>query len=312
VQVITDDVAPPEGPGSALTIGAYDGVHLGHRAVIRRVRELADALGVAAGVVTFDRHPARVVRPGSAPRLLTSLDQRLELLEATGLLDQVWLLSFDAARATERAEDFVELDLVGRMRVRAIAVGEDFHFGYKRGGTVELLRAKGAVHGFTVEALDLLPIEGAAPGDVVSSTRIRTLLAGGDVAGAARLLGRPHEVRGVVAPGDRRGGGFGFPTANVVVDPEICLPAEGIYAGSLVTRDGVERRAAISLGRRPTFDDAGELRLEAHVLDFDGDLYHQDVAVRFERWLRGEKRYDSVEALATQLRADVAETRRGG
>jgi riboflavin kinase / FMN adenylyltransferase len=311
VIVVTDDLPAPDGPGSALTIGAFDGVHLGHRAVIRRVRELADGLGVAAGLVTFDRHPARVVRPASAPRLLTSLEQRLELLEATGLLDHVWLLSFDAARATERAEDFVALDLVGRMRARAIVVGEDFHFGYRRGGNVELLRTMGADAGFTVEALDLLPIEGSAPGDVVSSTRIRTLLAGSDVAGAARLLGRPHEVRGVVAPGDRRGGTFGFPTANVVVDPELCLPAEGIYAGTVVTGDGVERPAAISLGRRPTFDDAGDLRLEAHILDFDGDLYHQQVAVRFVRWLRGEKRYDSVDALATQLRADVAETRRG-
>src|SRR5690606_17244610 len=146
---------------SAVTIGAYDGIHLGHRAVLTRLRELADASGLAAGLVTFDRHPAQVVRPDSAPRLLTTLEHKLELLESTGLLDRVWVLTFDAARATERAADFVTDDLVGRMRARAVAVGEDFHFGYRREGSVELLARMGAELGFTVESVELLPVPGS-------------------------------------------------------------------------------------------------------------------------------------------------------
>jgi riboflavin kinase/FMN adenylyltransferase len=297
--------------GSVVTIGAYDGVHQGHKKVLQLVRELADARGLDAALVTFDRHPAQVVRPDSAPKLLTSLDQRLELLEALGLLDVVYVLRFDEERSHETAEEFVREVLVGLLCARVVVVGADFHFGHKRGGNVALLGEMGKDLGFEVIGLELLAPEGDPHHEPFSSTRVRGALANGDVAIAARLLGRPHEVRGVVTRGDQRGRELGFPTANVAVPDEICLPADGIYAGEYRTTDDVWRPAAISLGRRPTFyAEADHSLLEAYLLDFEGDLYDQPAAVRFVERLRGEIRFESVEALVEQLGEDVAATRR--
>ncbi len=297
--------------GSVVTIGAYDGVHRGHQRVLHLVRELASSRGLDAAVVTFDRHPAQVVRPESAPKLLTNLDQKLELLDATGDVDICCVLTFDEQRSHETAEEFVTEVLVERLRARLVVVGEDFHFGYKRGGNVPLLGRMGAELGFEVIGLGLVAVEGDPVGTVYSSTRIRELLAEGDVAAAAALLGRPHEVRGTVVEGDRRGRTLGFPTANLRVPGEICLPADGIYAGTFAAADDVERPAAISLGRRPTFyDDADASLLEAYVLDFDGDLYGQPAKVRFVERLRGEQRFDTVEDLVEQMGRDVEATRR--
>jgi len=302
--------APPE-HGAAVTIGAYDGVHLGHRKVLALVRELADARGLEAALVTFDRHPATVVRPESAPKLLTTLDEKLELLDALGLLDRVVVLEFDKDRSEESAEAFVREVLVGGLRAKVVVVGEDFHFGHRRRGNVALLQHMGTELGFEVVGLNLV-----APGDdparePYSSTRIRELLAAGDVAAAAALLGRAYAVRGPVVAGDRRGRDLGYPTANIEVAPDVCLPAEGIYAGVLVDPEGVERLAAISYGRRPTFepDDARPL-LEAHVLDFAGDLYGAQVELRFVQRLRGEVRFDSADALIEQMERDITDTRR--
>ena len=297
--------------GAVVTIGAYDGVHLGHQAVLRLVRELADARGFEAALVTFDRHPAEIVRPESAPRLLTTLEQRLELLDATGDLDLCWVLTFDEARSKEAAEDFVREVLVDGIGARLVVVGADFHFGHRRGGNVPLLERMGAELGFEVLGLGLVAVEGEASGVPYSSTRIRELLAKGDVAEAARLLGRPHEVRGVVERGDQRGAEhLGFPTANLTVPERICLPADGVYAGTFVAEDEVERPAAISVGTRPTFYEDGDVLVEAYVLDFDGDLYGQRVKVRFREWVRGQERFDSTEALVEQMHADVEATRR--
>ena len=296
------------GPGAVVTIGVYDGVHLGHHSVLRLVRELADARGLAAVCITFDRHPAEVVRPESAPKLLNTPEQKLELLDATGYLDLAFVLHFDEARSQEPAEEFVREVLVDAAHARLVVVGADFHFGKGRGGDVPLLQRMGAELGFEALAMGL---EATRDGTIYSSTRIRELLAAGDVEGAAALLGHPHEVRGVVVEGDRRGRDLGFPTANVAVPGRCCLPADGIYAGSFVAADGVERVTAISLGRRPTFYESADASLlEAYVLDFDGDLYGQDVRVRFVRHLRGEMKFDSVAALVEQIERDVAETRR--
>ena len=297
--------------GAVVTISAYDGVHLGHQAVLRLVRELADARGLEAALVTFDRHPAEVVRPESAPRLLTTLEQRLELLDATGDLDLCWVLTFDEARSKEAAEDFVREVLVDGVGARLVVVGADFHFGHRRGGNVPLLERMGAEFGFEVLGLGLVAVEGDATGVPYSSTRIRELLAKGDVAEAGRLLGRPHEVRGVVERGDQRGAEhLGMPTANLTVPERICLPADGVYAGTFVAEDGVERPAAISVGTRPTFYEDGDVLVEAYVLDFDGDLYGQRVKVRFREWVRGQERFDSTDALVEQMNADVEATRR--
>jgi riboflavin kinase / FMN adenylyltransferase len=297
--------------GAVVTIGAYDGVHLGHQAVLRLVRELADAGGPQASRVTSGRYPAEVVRPESAPRLLTTLEQRLELLDATGDLDLCWVLTFDEARSKEAAEDFVREVLVDGIGARLVVVGADFHFGHRRGGNVPLLERMGAELGFEVLGLGLVAVEGDATGVPYSSTRIRELLAKGDVAEATRLLGRPHEVRGVVERGDQRGGEhLGVPTANLTVPERICLPADGVYAGSFVAEDGIERPAAISVGTRPTFYEDGDVLVEAYVLDFDGDLYDQRVKVRFREWIRGQVRFDSVEALIEEMNADVEAARR--
>lgn len=301
-----------EGP-SAVTIGAYDGVHLGHQAVIGRVRKLAADRGLPTTVVTFDRHPAMVVRPETAPRLLCDLDQKLELLEATGV-ERTVVIRFDAERARESATAFVEEVLVETLRTRLVVVGEDFHFGADRAGDVDLLRRLGDPLGFEVVGMDLVDERGVPVGspddERVSSTGIRQRLSRGDVAGAAAWLGRPHEVRGVVSEGDRRGRTLGFPTANVSVPGAIMLPADGIYAGFFERRDGSVHPTAMSLGRRPTFyQQAHASLLECHLLDFDGDLYDERVKVRFVERLRGEKRFESEAALIEQMHGDVAATR---
>jgi riboflavin kinase/FMN adenylyltransferase len=294
--------------GAAVTIGAYDGVHLGHQAVLRRLRALGDARGVPTVVVTFDRHPASVVRPESAPRLLTDLGQRLELLGALGVVDHAVVLPFDESRAREEAEDFVAEVLVEGLAARLVVVGEDFHFGRGRKGNVELLQRLGSTMGFEVVGLGLQTGPGLA--EPVSSTSIRLALARGEVDVAARQLGRHHEVRGTVVAGDRRGRGLGYPTAKVAVAPEILLPGEGIYAGWFVLPEGEVRAAALSVGRRPTFHRDPAPVLEAYLLDFDGDLYGQPVRVRFVAHLRPEQRFESAEALAAQMGADVEATRR--
>jgi riboflavin kinase/FMN adenylyltransferase len=260
-------------------------------------------------VVTFDPHPASVVRPESAPLLLTDLEQRLELLAATGV-DLTLVLPFDEARSKESPEDFVLEVLVACLRVRGIVVGADFHFGHERSGNVELLAAMGREHGFEVDGMKLVAsaTEGAHP---VSSTAIRRALAEGDLIAANRMLGRPHEVRGTVVRGDGRGGAeLGYPTANLAIPAGIRLPADGIYAARHLRPDGSSHPAAVSLGRRPTFyDDADASLLESHLLDFDGDLYGEEARVQFVARLRGEERFDSVEALVAQIARDVEATR---
>jgi riboflavin kinase / FMN adenylyltransferase len=291
--------------GTAVTIGAYDGVHLGHRALLQELSALAAAEGLSTVVVTFDRHPAGVVRPESAPPQLTDLAQKLELLADCGI-DRTLVIEFDRTRADESAEDFVKEVLVDTLGARLVVVGEDFHFGHGRKGNVALLTALGRDYGFKVIGARLTGDGGTDP---VSSTRIRTLVAEGDVVGAAKLLGRPHEVRGTVVHGDGRGGPvLGFPTANMMIADDIALPADGIYAGYFTRADGSVHQAAISVGRRPTFYEPGttSVLVEAYLLQFEGDLYGELGAVSFVRRLRDERQFDSVDALIAQMHEDVA------
>jgi len=309
VEIVTDSAPlPAPAGGSAVTIGAYDGVHLGHRALLAELRSRAEDDGLATVVVTFDRHPASVVRPESAPRLLCDLDQKLELLASAGV-DRTVVVRFDGERANETAEDFVNRELVEALDARLVVVGEDFHFGHGRKGNVALLAEMGAVAGFEVDGVSL---SSESPGAVpVSSTRVRSLVAAGEVEAAATLLGRLHQVRGPVVTGDRRGGvELGFPTANLDVPAEICLPAPGIYAGWHERPDGARHQAAVSVGRRPTFyADGGELLVEAFLLDFDGDLYGEPARLSFAHRLRDEQAFDSVDALVAQMGRDVELTR---
>jgi riboflavin kinase/FMN adenylyltransferase len=309
-----------------VTIGAFDGVHLGHRRLIERVRRTADDIGALATVVTFDRHPASVVRPESAPLLLTDLDQKLSLLEECGA-ELTLVVHFDAERAAERADDFVAEVLVGCLNARGVMVGHDFHFGHNREGDVPLLQRMGARMGFDVTGIRLVgtgaqsaqgnsgpsAVGGEPLGDAqpISSTRIRRLIGEGDVVGAATLLGRWYELRGVVAHGEKRGRELGFPTANLEVSKEMQICADGVYAGWYLRPDGTRHQTAISVGRQPTFYESRPYSLvEAHLLDFQGDLYDEVGTVELVARLRGQERFGSIEALIDQMSSDVAQTRR--
>ena len=303
--VITDTSQSPfPGEHTVVTIGAYDGLHQGHQAVIARVRELAAERNARSAVVTFDQHPAFVVRPESAPRLLTDQDQRIELFEATGI-DAVVIVPFDEAQSNEAPLPFIERVLVGCLKAEQIVVGADFHFGRNREGNVDLLRKVGDRFGFEVQPVELVE-RGDGVGEPVSSTAIRRALAGGNVRVAADMLGRPFEARGVVVTGDKRGRLLGFPTANLEVPNRMCLPADGVYAGWYERPDGAVCPCAINIGRRPTFyEHADHSLLEAHLIGFEGDLYGEPAKVRFVEFLRSERKFDGIESLIAQLRQDI-------
>mgnify|MGYP001598105753 FL=1 len=312
---------PADAARTALTIGAYDGVHSGHRQVIARVRALAAERSMTSAVVTFDRHPASVVRPESAPLLLTDPEQKLEQLATTGV-DMTMVVPFDEVRAMESAEEFVRDVLVGCVGAGLVVVGEDFHFGHQRHGNVALLREMGAELGFEVMGMGLVGLDGqpARDHEQVSSTFIRRALSRGDLKRANAMLGRPYEIRGPVGGGDRRGRELGFPTANVRVDSSILLPEDGVYAGWYERPDGSVHATAISLGTRPHFYEGGARLLEAHLLDVGRpdagspggggpDLYDEEARVRFVAHLRGQQTFDDLDALVDQLHRDVADTR---
>jgi len=309
VRVITDLSVPPwPGERAVVTIGAYDGVHRGHQTVIAEVCRRAREQGARSAVITFDRHPASVVRPESAPRLLTDLDQKLELLAATGV-DATVVVRFDESQSSEEPLAFVQRVLVECLAVSSVVVGEDFHFGRGRQGNVATLREVGSRSGFDVEPVTLLA-RTDGPGEPVSSTAIRRAMAGGQVELAAQMMGHAFEARGKVVTGDQRGRTLGFPTANVEVPNVTCLPADGVYAGWYIRPDGTRQACAINLGRRPTFyEHADSSLLEAHLLDFHGDLYGEQAKVQFTHFLRSERKFEGIDALISQLRADIDHAR---
>lgn len=309
----TADVPTDFGP-SVVAIGKFDGVHAGHRAVIARLKDRAAETGARAVAVTFDRNPLAVLRPDRCPENVVSVDRKLELLGELGL-DATLLLTFDQQMASLSAEDFVAEILVRALKVSAVLVGEDFRFGHGGVGTPELLRALGPDNGFTVEVVDdvYLPEYSRR----VSSTWIRELLIQGDVAAAARVLGRYPDVRGEVVHGLKRGRELGFPTANLSTITDAFVPADGVYAGWLVDHDtGIRHPSAISVGTNPTFDDVLIRQVEAHVLgraglDLDGlDLYGHDVTVEFVERLRGMVAFEGMEKLAEQMADDVTDAAR--
>ena len=307
--VVTDlSVSPWPNERAVITIGAYDGVHRGHRAVIAQVQARAAELGARSVVVTFDRHPASVIRPDAAPRLLTNPAQKLELLADTGV-DATVVVPFSPEQARETPVDFVERVIVNALRTQAVIVGSDFHFGHMRQGNITLLREMGERHDFMCEPVVLVPRADGVD-EPISSTAIRRALAGGEIETATRLLGRALEVRGTVVTGDQRGRTIGFATANVEIPNGMCLPSDGVYAGLYRRPDGSEHACAINLGRRPTFYvNAEHSLLEAHLLDFAGDLYGEDAAVTFVAFLRSEKQFAGIDELKTQLKLDVEHAR---
>ena len=293
-------------PGSSiLTIGVYDGVHLGHQATIQRVVNEARTRGLRSVVATFDPHPMTVVRPEAAPELIGTLEQRLSWLEATGV-DATVIIDFDHDRSQESAIDFIDEVVVGEIGAAHVIVGEGFHFGHDRVGDLGLLQSAGAERGFTAESAPLIALEGKT----ISSTRIRAAIAAGDVVSANAMLCRSHETIGVVDHGDGRGGKeLGFPTANLATDRTVVYPADGVYAGWYRDDDLGLRNAAISVGRRPTFLDGAEPLIEVFVLDYDGDLYGHQATVYFLERLRSQERYQTISELVAQMRADVLLTR---
>lgn len=289
------DVA--SGP-TAVSIGVFDGVHLGHQEVLRSLVAQASAMGeLEPGVVTFDRHPLVVVRPEAAPRLITTIDERLAQLEALGI-GFAAVLTFDEQTRSLTAEQFVETVLTV-LRVRLILVGSGFRFGKDGKGDVDVLRHLGDHYGFAVRSIDLL----ASSEEPISSTGIRGALASGDVETARQMLGRPFVRQGVVVAGDKRGRDLGFPTANLELAAELLIPRRGVYAGRALV-GGEDYGCVVNVGVRPTFDGGREV-VEAHLLGFDRDLYGQVVRVEFLFRIRDEVRFESVDDLVVQIGRDV-------
>jgi riboflavin kinase/FMN adenylyltransferase len=304
MQVVRGHRHAPAWPGTAIAIGNFDGVHLGHRALIARTRELADANDARAVALTFDPHPSAVLGSRGAPPMVCSLERRLELLEEAGL-DAVVVEPFTLELAGLAPAAFVDDVLLLALRARAIVVGYDFSYGHGRSGTTDALRIHGARAGVEVAIVSAVEVDG----EVVSSTRIRNSLGEGDVVAAARLLGRPWDVDGVVVHGAKRGRAIGVPTANIVAASDLTV-APGIYAVTLAVEGGAPLPAVASLGRNPTFVEGGGLVLEVHVLDWDGDLYDRRVRTTFVARIRDELKFDSVDALIAQIRADIDVARR--
>ncbi|MDO5629530.1 MAG: bifunctional riboflavin kinase/FAD synthetase [Mobilicoccus sp.] len=305
---------PDDLTGSVVTLGNFDGVHRGHRAVLTRLLARSREAGVPAVAVTFEPHPIAVLFPERAPALIASLEQRLELLADVGL-DGVLVMEFTRDLATWTPDRFVEEVFVDALNARAVVVGRDTRFGVRNSGDVDTLTTLGRRHGFDVEAItDEGETTSGEPGRW-SSTQVRTLLDAGDVAGADRVLGRPHAVAGTVVHGEHRGREIGYPTANLAQDSDGLVPADGVYAGWLVRpdlpTDDADHRlpAAISVGTNPTFDGVRRT-VEAYVLDrTDLDLYGERVAVEFVEHLRPMLRFDGVEELVERMAVDVDQAR---
>jgi riboflavin kinase/FMN adenylyltransferase len=302
VLVGIDALEPPDA-GTAVTIGTFDGVHLGHRALIAQTIGEAKQRGLASGVLTWDRHPAATLRPDAVPPMLSSPERKIELLRETGP-DLIAVLPFDVPLSQRPPESFVQDVLVKGLGARLVLVGAGWRFGKGRAGTVELLEELGRDLGFEARGVDLEEVSGEA----ASSSRVRKAVTSGDLALAERLLGRPFDLDGVVEHGDSRGAGLGFPTANLAIDPTIAAPPVGVYAGRARVGDSWFP-AATNVGVNPTFGGAPAPRIESYLIGFDGDLYGRTLRVEFWDRLRDEERFESPAALVKQIERDVAATR---
>jgi riboflavin kinase/FMN adenylyltransferase len=302
---------------TVVTVGMYDGVHRGHQKLIGAAVARARAMRRPCLLLTFDPHPAEVVRPGSHPAILTSMDRKAELVAELGV-DAMCVLPFTPEFMRLAPETFTHTVLVEHLHAAEVVVGENFTYGHRAAGTVDTLKAEGRRFGFAVEGIPLAGVnkddDDSADDEVtISSTYIRACVAAGDMVSAASALGRPHRVDGVVVRGHRRGRELGYPTANVETPPFTAIPADGVYAGHLVTRDGDGASrdrypAAISVGTNPTFQ-GSRRTVEAYVLDYEGDLYGEHVGVEFAARLRPMAAFADVDALLEAMAKDVADTR---
>ena len=304
MRVLTEPFPAVMSAASAVSIGKFDGVHLGHRAVLRELIARARSLGVEAVAVTFDRNPLEVIRPDRCPPLLVTLERKLELLAAAGV-DATVVLRFDEARAAQAPEDFVTEILIEGLGARSVEVGADFRFGAKGAGSVATLRELGATAGFETVVVDDV---GVADDTRISASRIRALVAEGRVREASVLLGALPSITGEVVHGHARGRDLGFPTANLAPNSVGPVPADGVYAGWL-TAAGRRMPAAISVSDNPTFEREDTTKVEAHVIDEDLDLYGQIVEVEFQDRIRGIEAFSSIDDLIVRMGIDVTEAR---
>lgn len=299
-----DEVGLPPGGGRVVAFGVFDGVHRGHQLILARTLSHAREKDCAATVVTFDPHPESVVRPGSSPGLLTTLARKAALIADLGL-DELIVIRFDEEFSRLTPEAFCRRVLSARLSVVAVCVGENFRFGYRGEGTAAQLAAYGAEQGFEVHAVELASVGGAT----VSSTRIRELVREGRVKEAAELLGRPHRLEGTVVPGNRRGRTLHAPSANLQVDEGLVLPRTGVYVTYASTGEDSGRPSVTSVGCNPTFGGGEMLQVETLLLDFDGDLYGQRLAVDFLERLREQRVFPDAASLARQIQEDVEAAR---
>ncbi len=294
------DSLHPSGP-TLISVGVFDGIHRGHQHLLGRLKAEAESKGFRTAVVTFRNHPREVLRPGERVPRLTTIEDRIHLLDKFGI-DLVAPLTFDMELSQVRARDFVAL-LQDKLEMQGLVVGPDFALGHKREGTIPVLRELGAEMGFTVTDVERLDLGGLP----ARSSAIRSAAADGDMASAALLLGRPFTLPGHVQHGEGRGRGLGFPTANLEIHPDLLLPPDGVYATWLKIAD-VYHPSATNIGLRPTFG-PGQRTVETHVMDFDGDLYETDVRLAFAVRLRDELRFDTPDALVDRMHQDVVEAR---
>ena len=297
-------VGLPKDRGTVVTVGTFDGVHRGHWTVLKEIRERAASTGRRSVLVTFDPHPLRIVRPEHAPPLLTTPVEKKEILAESGL-DWAVFLSFTEALSRYEPRRFVKEILMARLGVEELVIGYDHGFGRDRSGNVDTLRAIGRELGFEVDVVPPVAVQG----DPVSSSRIRTAVAEGRMSEAGRCLGRPYSVRGIVVRGDGRGRHLGFPTANLMVgDSDKLIPPPGVYAVRAVLRSGTFP-GALHLGPRPTFQGSPPT-IELHLMDFDGDVYGEEIRVDFVEYLREVRPFSSVAALIAQMKEDVDRARK--
>jgi len=301
------EAVPADFGPSAVTVGKFDGIHLGHRGVFQQLCDRADAAGLVPTVVTFDRNPLSVIRPDQVPPALVSRRQQAELLAEAGILTTV-MLAFTPELAALPPEEFVRHVLVDALHARMVLAGSDFRFGAKGAGDVVALRRFGEVYGFEVVMIEDIRFDDGGVPRRDSSTWIRELMAAGRVREAGELLGRPPSVRSRVVAGEKRGRELGYPTANLDPAIEGLLPVDGVYA-AWATVDGERYGAAVSIGNNPTFDGIPQHQVEAHLLDQKIDLYDKTIELGFVEHIRPMQKFDSVDALVTQLRVDEARIR---
>jgi len=293
-------VAP--GRPAAVTIGVFDGVHRGHEHLVRRLMDAARRQGLAAVAITFNPHPRSVIRPGTAVTYLSSLEERVEQLQALGL-DAVTVLPFTSELAQLSAQDFLAM-LVDELQMKCLVVGPDFALGRNRAGTIGVMRQAGEELGFRVEVTELL----AEEGEKVGSSSVRQALSEGDVERVGRLLGRPFSLRGPVVRGDQRGRTLGFPTANIAIGLDRALPAYGVYVTRAYLREAAYE-SCTNIGIRPTFNVEPRPTVEAFIMDFDADIYGQELRIELLHRLRGELRFEGAEALVDAMHRDIRDAR---